>query len=158
MASEELSDEKPPSYYVDENVLAVIRDNGVVRGGDIWAMFENARVRGQHGTGMLAAHLLAARARIAELTEARDKADANYRFMVERAADQKLDGYRELGARAAAAENRADTLERDLAAAREKLAEAWDEGARASSAVYPHQRVFDGNPYRSRPGTDKDGG
>lgn len=50
------------------------------------------------------------------------------------------------------------TLERDLAAAREKLAEAWDEGARASSAVYPHQRVFDGNPYRSRPGTDKDGG
>jgi len=37
-----------------------------------------------------------------------DEAQANYRFMVERAADEKLDGYRELGARAAAAENERD--------------------------------------------------
>jgi len=39
-----------------------------------------------------------------------DKAEANYRWMVERAADQRLDGYRELGARAANAENEADRL------------------------------------------------
>jgi len=43
----------------------------------------------------------------------RDKARANYAFMVERAADQKLDGYRELGARAAAAEERAEKAERE---------------------------------------------
>jgi hypothetical protein len=42
------------------------------------------------------------------LTAERDEARANYRFMVERAADQKLDGYRELGARAAAAEQERD--------------------------------------------------
>ena len=35
----------------------------------------------------------------------RDEAQKNYAFMVERAANEKLDGYRELGARAAAAEN-----------------------------------------------------
>lgn len=42
-----------------------------------------------------------------------DTAEANYRFMVERAAEQKLDGYRELAARAAKAEE-----ERDKANAR----------------------------------------
>lgn len=45
----------------------------------------------------------ALRARVAELTAERDEAQANYAFMVERAANEKLDGYRELGARAAAA-------------------------------------------------------
>lgn len=35
-----------------------------------------------------------------------EAAEKNYRWMVERAADQKLDGYRELGAKAAAAESR----------------------------------------------------
>ncbi len=49
--------------------------------------------------------------RQAEVEEAR----ANYRFMVERAADQKLDGYRELGARLAASEERADVLRAQLA-------------------------------------------
>ncbi len=43
------------------------------------------------------------------------EAQANYRFMVERAADQKLDGYRELGARLAASEERADALRAQLA-------------------------------------------
>ena len=43
----------------------------------------------------------------------RDEARANYAFMVKRAADQKLDGYRELGARAAAAEERAEKAERE---------------------------------------------
>lgn len=37
-----------------------------------------------------------------------EKAEENYRFMVENAADQKLDGYRDLAARAAAAENSLD--------------------------------------------------
>lgn len=49
------------------------------------------------------------------LTAERDEARANYRFMVERAADEKLDGYRELGARAAAAENEADRLRATIA-------------------------------------------
>ena len=48
----------------------------------------------------------------------RDEARANYAFMVERAADQKLDGYRELGARAAAAEERAERAERERDEAR----------------------------------------
>lgn len=51
-----------------------------------------------------------------------DEAEKNYRFMVERAADQKLDGYRELGSRAAAAENGRDDLARRLAAADERIA------------------------------------
>ena len=65
------------------------------------------------------------RAKIAELETAlktaeqqRDEARANYAFMVERAADQKLDGYRELGARAAAAEERAERAERERDEAR----------------------------------------
>lgn len=39
-----------------------------------------------------------------------EKAEANYQWMVNRAADEKLDGYRALGARAAEAENQADQL------------------------------------------------
>ena len=42
----------------------------------------------------------------------RDEARANYQFMVERAADEKLDGYRELASRLAAAENERDAWER----------------------------------------------
>ena len=44
-----------------------------------------------------------------------EQAEANYRWMVERAADQRLDGYRELGARCAALE-----AERDAAADAER--------------------------------------
>ncbi len=44
-----------------------------------------------------------------------EKAQANYRFMVERAADQKLDGYRELGARLASSEQSRDELRAQLA-------------------------------------------
>ena len=44
-----------------------------------------------------------------EAAETRAKeAEKNYRWMVERAADEKLDGYRELGARAAEAERQRD--------------------------------------------------
>ena len=56
----------------------------------------------------------------------RDEALAKYQFMVDRAADEKLDGYRELASRLAAAEN-----ERDL----------WERRARAAVAsmdVRPH--------------------
>ena len=55
---------------------------------------------------------------IATAERERDEARANYAFMVKRAADQKLDGYRELGARAAAAEERADRAERERDEAR----------------------------------------
>ena len=50
------------------------------------------------------------------------KAEANYQFMVNRAADEKLDGYRELGARAADAERRADQ-----ASAATREAHKWGE-------------------------------
>jgi predicted RNase H-like HicB family nuclease len=46
--------------------------------------------------------------------ERREKAEANYQWMVEHAADNKLDGYRELGQRAAAAEARANRLRERL--------------------------------------------
>lgn len=69
------------------------------------------------------------RAKIAELETAlktaeqqRDEARANYAFMVERAADQRLDGYRELGAKAAAAEERAEKAERERDEARAEVA------------------------------------
>ncbi len=57
-------------------------------------------------------------ARLREVEAERHKARADYQFMVERAADQHLDGYRELGARAAAAENQADELRLQLQVAR----------------------------------------
>lgn len=52
----------------------------------------------------------------------RDEAQANYRFMVEKAADEKLDGYRELGQRVATAENNADDLARRVKDLEEALA------------------------------------
>jgi hypothetical protein len=61
------------------------------------------------------------REQVERLTRERDEARANYAFMVERAADQRLDGYRELGARAAAAENNADKLATQLDEALESL-------------------------------------
>ncbi len=67
------------------------------------------------------------------------KAEESYRWMVEHAADQKLDGYRELGARAAAAEQ-----ERDAALARAEAAErALNQsrecnGALVQRATYEH--------------------
>lgn len=71
---------------------------------------------------------------VRSLLAERDEARANYQFMVERAADAKLDGYRELGARAAAAENRADELRRQLEVARAHwrcfhCGEAFDDAA-----------------------------
>lgn len=85
--------------------------------------------------------LLDAAERCLTETARADEAEKNYRFMVERAADQKLDGYRELGARAAAAENGRDDLVRRLAAADERIAilveanDALTEMARESNDV-----------------------
>jgi len=42
--------------------------------------------------------------------KAKDEAEENYQYMVDHAADNKLNGYRELGARAATAENECDSL------------------------------------------------
>mgnify|MGYP001579306950 CR=1 FL=1 len=64
------------------------------------------------------------RAELAAVTAERDEANANYVFMVERAADQTLDGYRELGQRAAEAENAADDVRAELAAAKADKAQA----------------------------------
>lgn len=59
--------------------------------------------------------------RLREVEKERDEALAKYAFMVERAMNEKLDGYRELGARAAAAENARDEALRELNAARAEL-------------------------------------
>jgi hypothetical protein len=74
------------------------------------------REHGEHGSScawcveVLREHLAwrEAEDRAGALMRERDEAQANYCFMVERAADQRLDGYRELGARAAAAEEALD--------------------------------------------------
>ncbi len=57
----------------------------------------------------------------AELQRRLGESESNYAFMVERAADARLDGYRELGQRAANAETRADQAEAKLAAIGEAL-------------------------------------
>lgn len=67
--------------------------------------------------------------RIAELEKRAETAEANYRFMVERAADAKLDGYRELGERAAAAENERDDLRKRIKELKSQLADERDQRA-----------------------------
>lgn len=59
---------------------------------------------------------------------ARDEAQANYRWMVERACDTKLDGYRELGQRAADAENALDVALAMLKELREDITPAYKAG------------------------------
>lgn len=69
----------------------------------------------------------------AELKKERDEARANYKFMVERAADTHLEGYRELASKCATLEqerdelrDRLDTAEKIIAAARASVANpAW---------------------------------
>lgn len=58
----------------------------------------------------LHSELSSLRASLSRVTAERDEAIAKVQFMVNRAADEKLDGYRELGARAAAAENDRDEV------------------------------------------------
>ncbi len=61
----------------------------------------------------------------AALLDRLEAAEANYRWMVEHACDQNLDGYRELGARAAAAE--------ELALAAEAERDAWKRAAESQN-------------------------
>lgn len=49
--------------------------------------------------------------------EARLEAERKYQFMVNKVADEKLDGYRELGAKCAELENKNDELQKKLAEA-----------------------------------------
>ena len=60
----------------------------------------------------------------------RDEAQANYRLMVERAADEKLDGYRELASRLAAMEAERDEARRERDKARDELEAVADEWRR----------------------------
>lgn len=53
---------------------------------------------------------------IAALEIQRDEFKKNYQFMVDNAAKEKLDGYRELGERAAKAESEVDALRLEIAA------------------------------------------
>lgn len=74
--------------------------------GGVSESFSDIALRLRHG----------ARAACKRLREERDEARGHYRWMVEHAADQKLDGYRELGARAAAAEDERDAARLELRA------------------------------------------
>lgn len=67
------------------------------------------------------------RARLAEAEAERDKAREHVAWFVNKAADEKLDGYRELGQRAADAENERDEMHRALRAETDALAQAREE-------------------------------
>jgi hypothetical protein len=56
------------------------------------------------------------RATIVRLTEERDKAQANYQFMVDKACDEKLPAYREMGVKLAAMEAERDKALAEVAA------------------------------------------
>jgi chromosome segregation ATPase len=71
---------------------------------DLAAVTETARVE----IAGFRERVVALEAELAEARRERDEARKNYQFMVNRAADEKLDGYRELGARVAAAEEARD--------------------------------------------------
>lgn len=60
---------------------------------------------------------------VKRLTAERDAALRNYQWMVERAADERLDGYRDLGAKAAAAEAKRDEARAEV----ERLTRERDE-------------------------------
>jgi len=58
------------------------------------------------------------RSEVLRLREERDKAQANYKFMVDRAADEKLEGYRELAQKVADREAEIERLRAELEAYR----------------------------------------
>jgi hypothetical protein len=74
-------------------------------------------------------------AEAARLTKERDEARANYQLMVDRACDEKLDGYRELGARAAAADSERDAAVREAARLRADVARLESERAGLSYSL-----------------------
>lgn len=77
-------------------------------------------------------------AEVAELRKRAETAESNYRFMVERAADQKLDGYRELAAKVADAKNKLDSAPR-------RTPELTERVARHLLAEYGTE--YDGTPW-----------
>lgn len=77
------------------------------------------QLQGQ-GAGLTALHLLLGNPEnglieaVKKVIAERDEARANYQFMVDRAVDEKLDGYRELASKCAALEEERDRLLSDL--------------------------------------------
>jgi hypothetical protein len=67
--------------------------------------------------------LQSARARLQNTERERDEARANYAFMVERAINEKLDGYRELGSKCAELERERDTARGELAKTLKRIEE-----------------------------------
>jgi len=73
----------------------------------------------------------------------RDEAQKNYQFMVFRAADNKLDGYRELGAAAAKAENERDTLKARLSEVEKERDESLERERGTSDLLQNHDEEFE---------------
>jgi hypothetical protein len=65
-----------------------------------------------------------------EVIKERDEARANYQWMVNRACDEKLDGYRELGAKCAQLEEERDEARAKLYEANLKLDQAYTDAER----------------------------
>ena len=66
-----------------------------------------------------------------EVIKERDEARANYQWMVNRACDEKLDGYRELGAKCAQLEEERDEARAEVDRLMHQLADATSETTRA---------------------------
>jgi hypothetical protein len=79
-----MTDPKPPPTH-DDRISNIAREHDTaVDRCDAYRFYADE----------LNAKLSAAEAAFADMTARWEKADANYRFMVERAANEKLDGYR----------------------------------------------------------------
>ena len=72
----------------------------------------------------------------------RDTARDQYVFMVQSAADQKLEGYRELAARLANAENERDEARRERDKARDEARSAVDEALRETAEAISHAHTM----------------
>ena len=89
-----------------------------------------------------------------DLRAQRDKAQANYQFMVDRAANEKLDGYRELGAKCAELEQERDKARAVALELSESARRGWEMADSLHLSVR-EQRERAENAERVRDGLEK---
>jgi predicted phage tail protein len=81
----------------------------------------------------LSAKLDGALAEVERLKEDRDKAQENYQFMVNRACDEKLDGYRELAGKCAYMEKKYDEKRGEITVLKAEVEELLEELAKTTT-------------------------